>query len=361
MEREEMVRGCLLGLAVGDAMGHPIDKKSWDEITESYGPNGLLGYDLMDGGADVTSYTQFAAYACNGMLLGACRGHQDRYIRYVAMALREWAKCQQFRGVAEKTYCWVGQVPQMRRRLCMDTRITDALRRENLGTPEKPIFISDTPGILTVAVAAALLYDPAKQTMGQLRRLALESVALVTGDQLTYLCGAYIASALATILQEPELPLSRVFARTCEEMQEDLCDQYPEVTRLNGLITRAMELTRDAELNPLAAMSLLDCRTAANCLAASVYAAMIHPANFDEGMIAAVNHSGYSAATGALTGAFLGAKLGAEALPEFYLESLEAAPFLEELAQDLVMGRQTMLIFDDHWDEKYVQGMPSQP
>ena len=126
MDREMMVRGCLLGLAVGDAMGHPIDKKNWDEITESYGPNGLLGYDLMDGGADVTSYTQFAAYACNGMLLGACRGHQDRYIRYVAMALREWAKCQQFRGVAEKTYCWVGQVPQMRRRLCMDTRITDA-------------------------------------------------------------------------------------------------------------------------------------------------------------------------------------------------------------------------------------------
>ena len=359
MEREEMVRGCLLGLAVGDAMGHPIDKKSWDEITEAYGPNGLLGYDLMDGGADVTSYTQFAAYACNGMLLGACRGHQQRYIQYVAMALREWAKCQQFRGVTEKTYCWVGQVPQMRRRLCMDTRITDALRRESLGTPEKPVFISDSPGILTVAVAAALLYDPAKQTMAELRRLALESVALVTGDKLTYLCGAYIASALATILQEPELPLSRVFANTCEQMQAEFCDQYPEVTQLSALITRAMELTRDPELNPLAAMSLLDCRTGANCLAASVYAAMIHPANFDEGMIAAVNHSGYSAATGALTGAFLGAKLGAEALPEFYLESLEAAPFLEELAQDLVIGRQTMLIFDDHWDEKYVQGLPS--
>ena len=88
---------------------------------------------------------------------------------------------------------------------------------------------------------------------------------------------------------------------------------------------------------------------------------MIHPANFDEGMIAAVNHSGYSAATGALTGAFLGARLGNDALPEFYLESLEAAPFLEELAGDIVMGRQSMLIFDDHWDEKYVQGMPSQP
>ena len=120
-----------------------------------------------------------------------------------------------------------------------------------------------------------------------------------------------------------------------------------------------MELTKDPELTPLAAITLLDCRTAVQCLAGSVYASMIHQANFDEGMIAAVNHSGFSAATGALTGAFLGAKLGAEALPEFYLESLEAAPFLEELAQDMVMGRQTMLIFDDHWDQKYVQGLPS--
>ena len=37
-------RGCLLGLAVGDAMGCPIDKKTWDEICADYGPNGLLGY-----------------------------------------------------------------------------------------------------------------------------------------------------------------------------------------------------------------------------------------------------------------------------------------------------------------------------
>lgn len=359
-QRESRVRGCLLGLAVGDAMGHPIDKKSWDEIAESYGPNGLLGYDLMDGGADVTSYTQFAAYACNGMLLGACRGHYDRYIRYIAMSLREWAKGQQFRGVPEKTFCWVAQVPELRRRLCMDTRITDALRRETLGTPEKPAFFNDGPGMLTVAVAVALLYDPAKQTPRQLRRLAMEAVALVTGDRLSFLSGAFIATAIASILQEPGIPLSRHFSAACDALQEQFGEDLPETRQVIDQIGQAMALTRDPELSPLAAMSMLQCRTGIQCLAGSVYASMIHPANFDEGMIAAVNHSGYSAATGALTGTFLGAKLGAEALPEFYLESLEAAPYLEELARDVVLGRQTMLVFDDHWDEKYVQGMPSQ-
>ena len=358
MDRETLVRGCLLGLAVGDAMGHPIDKKSWDEITESYGPNGLLGYDLMDDTADVTSYTQFAAYACNGMLLGACRGHYDRYNRYIAMSLREWAKSQQFRGVAEKTYCWVAQVPQLRRRLCMDTQITDALRRDTLGTPEKPVTFNDGPGMLTVAVAAAILHDPAKQTPQQLSRLATEAVALVTGSKLNQLSGAFIAIAIASILQDPNMPLSRHFAAACQFLQEQF-EETPELRILQGLIEQAVTLTRDPEISPLAAMSMLQCRTGASCLAGSIYASLIHPANFDEGMIAAVNHSGYSAATGALTGAFLGAKLGAEALPEFYLESLEAAPYLDELARDLSIGRQTMLVFDDHWDEKYVQGLPS--
>lgn len=359
MNRESLVRGCLLGLAVGDAMGHPIDKKSWNEIAECYGPNGLLGYDLMDGGADVTSYTQLAAYTCNAMLLGACRGHQDRYIQYIARGLREWGKGQQYRNITEKTLCWVAQVPQLRRRLCMDPQLTDALRKETLGTPEKPVTYNDGPAMLTIAVATALLYDSAKQTPRQLRRLAMEAVALMTGDRLAFLSGAFIATAIASILQEPTVPLARHYSAACKAVWEQFGEDLPETKIFVNRIQYAMELTKDPELTPLAAITLLDCRTAVQCLAGSVYASMIHQANFDEGMIAAVNHSGFSAATGALTGAFLGAKLGAEALPEFYLESLDAAPALDELAKDLVLGRQTMLIFDDHWDQKYVQGLPS--
>ena len=63
-------RGALLGLAVGDAMGYTVDAKTLDEIRADYGPNGLLGYDLVNGYADVTSYTQLAAFSANGLLLG---------------------------------------------------------------------------------------------------------------------------------------------------------------------------------------------------------------------------------------------------------------------------------------------------
>ena len=52
--RQSAYRGCMLGMAVGDAMGYTVDNRSWQEIREDYGPNGLLGYDLVNGYADVT-------------------------------------------------------------------------------------------------------------------------------------------------------------------------------------------------------------------------------------------------------------------------------------------------------------------
>ena len=57
IERESACKGCLLGLAVGDAMGYTVDGKTWDEIREDYGPNGLLGYDLANGSAELTWVT----------------------------------------------------------------------------------------------------------------------------------------------------------------------------------------------------------------------------------------------------------------------------------------------------------------
>ena len=90
-----------------------------------------------------------------------------------------------------------------------------------------------------------------------------------------------------------------------------------------------------------------------------MYACLVSGDDFDTAMITAVNHSGCSAAVGALTGAILGAKLGQDALPEFYLECLEPAAYLAELADDLAQGCPMDLgsaMFDDDWDRKYVHG-----
>jgi hypothetical protein len=78
-------------------------------------------------------------------------------------------------------------------------------------------------------------------------------------------------------------------------------------------------------------------------------------------MIVAINHSGKSAAVGAVAGAILGARMGVEALPEFYLECLDAGHVVRELAKDLYgsnAGKMSRHLFDDDWDRKYTQGLP---
>lgn len=355
-QNETAIRGCLLGIAVGDAMGYAVDNKSWNEICEDYGPNGLLGYDLANGAAEITSYTQLAAFVSNGLLLATSRGKYDKLPRYLAMSLREWAKSQQFRGVAEKTYCWVAQVPYMRRRLCMDTRLLDALAREQLGTPEQPVFHSDSPSSLTAAVAVGLLFDPEKMRREQLCKLGANAVAFTHGDPEAYLSGAVLACAIAELLQHPDRPVGAVFLESAQFVEEQM--PFTGIEAVIHSIETAISYAEDPELSPLAALSMLGCTTAVECLAGAIFCAAVHPGNFDEGMISAVNHSGRSCAVGALTGAILGAKLGAEALPEFYLESLEAAELLAELAEDVVRQRQLMNMFDDDWDQKYTYGMP---
>ena len=354
----ESIRGCLLGLAVGDAMGYSVDKLSWEEICTNYGPNGLLGYDLANGTADGTSYTQLAAFLCNGLLLGLTRGNPAYYTRYIALSAQEWAKSQQFRTTPEKTACWVAQVPSMRRRHCMDTRMLDGLTRPTLGTPEKPVLVSNTPGALTTGVAVGICCDPEKLDPSYLGKLGIAASALTHGDPEAFLCGAFLAYAVAAILAEPTRPLPEHFNQAIEAVTQQFGAVYPQAEQIQAKITRALALTKDPEISPLAAMTLLECVNASDCLAGAVFASTVHCHNFDEAMIASVNHSGRSCAVGAITGAFLGAKLGAEALPEFYLESLETADVLEELAKDIFEGRQASRIFDDSWDQKYVQGLP---
>ena len=111
-------RGCLLGLAVGDALGNPADKLTMAQIREDFGPNGLMGYDGDVG--RVTSHTQLCAFTANGLLLGQTRGQVSGkmapFVRYMALSQREWAKAQRPYATLERTYCWVYWVDEFRRR-----------------------------------------------------------------------------------------------------------------------------------------------------------------------------------------------------------------------------------------------------
>ena len=350
-------QGCLLGLAVGDAMGYTVDDNTLDEIRETYGPNGLLGYDLVNGYADVTSYTQLAAYTANGLLVGFSRGKTDHYLRYIVMAMREWAKRQHFPRAPEDSPFWIAKLPELRRRHNRDARTLDALRFETLGTPDTPINQAGAPGAITMAVAIGLFFNSKRMEPAQIGTLAVESIALTHGDPEAFLPGAVLAYCIAGILQEPERPLKEQFTQAISVMQTQF-SRFSQADAVARTLRKALLLSDNHAIPVQEGMEQLGCCTSPECLAGAMYACLCHPADFDNAMITAVNHSGLSAAVGAITGAILGAKLGFEALPDFYLESLEPAPALSQLAVDLSRGSLTSSLFDADWDHKYVQGLP---
>ena len=351
-------RGCFLGMAIGDAMGATADEMSLQEIFDEFGQDGLLGYDLRNDAAAVTSYTQVATYVANGLLLYVTRGKPGTQMQFITLALREWGKRQHFPRDPARSMCWVSQIPELRRKLCRDAWLLDAMRLEKLGTPEKPLNSASSPGAILTGAMMGLLFDPVRMEIPEIGNLAVQTVALTHGDPEAFLSAAVLAYAVAGIIQEPDYPLQEQFSQAIDAVCAQFGDRYSQTKHLSKTLRKAISMANAAGTDPHKDMEKLYCSTAGQCLAGAIYACLTSHEDFDTAMITAVNHSGRSAAVAAITGAVLGALLTEKELPEFYLESLEAANVLRTVAEDFAQGSPTRGLFDDDWDHKYNQGLP---
>lgn len=357
-----LYQGCVLGLAVGDAMGAGVDNKTLEDIRTDYGPDGLLGYDLANGFAEISSYTQVAAFAINGLLVGMAHGFlRGPFCPHIAKALKEWAGSQHFPRETERKRCWLCHIPQMRRRRTMDPRTLDALTRDVTGTPQQPANNDDGPGTLPAAVAAGLLFTPERMQPNEVGSLGSEIVALTHGAPVAFLSGAVLAYVIAGLIHDPEETLENQFFNAADAVAAQF-SAYPAAVKLQEKVKRAVAVAKNGKNDPVEVMEKLGCNNADEVLCGAVYACLKAEEDFDRAMIIAINHSGKSAAVGAVCGAVLGARLGVEALPSFYVDCLDAGPVLRELVGDLVAcgdGRVTRRLFDDVWDRKYIQGQPA--
>ena len=363
VSRRSAYRGCLLGLAVGDAMGYTIDTKSWAEIQEDYGPNGLLGYDLVNGYAEVSSHTQLAAFTCNGLLLGLTRGQvfgkMAPYVMYAGLGQQEWAIGQRRYDQPSRNHCWTFLVPEFRRRHCTDTRMVEILNRERIGTLEMPVNSYDNPASIASSVSAALFASMIRLDQAEADRLGAETIALTYGNPLAFLPGAVIVHLITRSLQKQDIPLLELVEEAIRALDDQFGAQYRQTAQVIALIRQAIALSRDFSILPADAMEKLKCDSGAEVLAGAIYAALIYERDFDSAMIVAVNHSGRSTAVGAIAGAILGVRVGEENLPDFYLEGLEVLPVICALADDLYQGcpmGQKSGIYDCDWDRKYLHG-----
>lgn len=61
-------KGCLIGGAIGDALGYAVEFNYIDEIVEKHGEPGIIDYELTNGVAQISDDTQMT------LILGAALG-----------------------------------------------------------------------------------------------------------------------------------------------------------------------------------------------------------------------------------------------------------------------------------------------
>ena len=235
VRKQDQIHGCLLGAAAGDALGFCVEELTLDDIREKYGPNGIQGYDTINGFATISSHTQLCMFTANGLLFGATRGAirgvMAPYVKYLEAAYRDWCKTQHY-GVPkgrEKSFSWLSSVDAMRSRRCPEPAVLYALERPQAGTMEEPINHSRGPNGLARCVPIGLFFHPSETPLPEISLLGAESAALTYGDPLGFLPAAYLTNLLSRILYGEPDSFRSILHKTRENMIRQFSSRFSQI------------------------------------------------------------------------------------------------------------------------------------
>jgi ADP-ribosylglycohydrolase len=157
---------------------------------------------------------------------------------------------------------------------------------------------------------------------------------------------------LSEVLLERPLPMA---IDTALWMTRGAKESEETVAAIEAAVRLANEAApaRDSEPTPEAVARLGEGWVAEEALAIALYGALTAP-DFRSGVLAAVNHGGDSDSTGAMTGSLLGTLLGVSAIPDEWIQELEAREIIATVAEDLAAhfaGYSTGLLTPDY--ERY--------
>ncbi|GAA3210986.1 ADP-ribosylglycohydrolase family protein [Actinocorallia longicatena] len=328
----ERIRGCLLGGAIGDALGAPIEFQSLAEIRRIHGENGVESFVWHDSGrlGVVTDDTQMTLFTVEGILRAA-----GDVPASVFAAHRRWYATQILPfpsrgridlpvgdvlldgGLGDEAWLYARRAPG---NACLSGLRSG--RRATLDEPANP----DSKGCGAVMRSAPFGLVPA-WTPGEAFALASECGAQTHGHPSGHLA----AGALAALTR---LLLDGLTLEEAVNVALGLLATRPGHEETAGALRRALEAPRDkpsAELLETLGAGWI----AEEALAMSVYCALAHPGSVRDALLLAVNHSGDSDSTGAITGNLLGTALGESALPRAWADAVEGAATTVRLADEL--------------------------
>ncbi|HJU68213.1 MAG TPA: ADP-ribosylglycohydrolase family protein [Gemmatimonadaceae bacterium] len=322
-------RGCLLGGAIGDALGAPVEFLSRAQIRERFGERGIDRFALAYGrvGA-ITDDTQMTMFTAEGLLqaVSLCRsGSEERPEAVVHRAYLRWLRTQHFTGEEDasgsESSGWLIHLPALHARRAPGMTCLNALMTGRMGTPMHPFNGSKgCGGVMRIAPCALVKdWDPYE--------LGCKVAAITHGHHSGYLAAGALAVIVRAILEGNSVAkgVSAALVRLVPEPGGAEC-----IDALRGATGLWKHHGPDGDVEELGQGWVAD-----EALAIGVYAAMVGESDLRKGLTLAVNHSGDSDSTGAIAGNILGAIHGDEALSRLSFGDVELRAEIERLADDL--------------------------
>lgn len=158
MKDLDKYRGCLVGGAAGDALGYPVEFLTAQAILARYGQEGITGYELKNGTAEISDDTQMTLFTATGLLLATTRrmtrGISGTYTDYIRLSYTDWYRTQSQRyPLPGNSHCsWLVNQPELFACRAPGTTCLSALSGSGQGSIEHPINQSKgCGGIMRVA------------------------------------------------------------------------------------------------------------------------------------------------------------------------------------------------------------------
>ncbi len=347
---QDKCRGSLIGGAIGDAFGYPIEfVYSFEAIRAKYDDNGLTAYDLSypwlhDGirhtKALFSDDTQMTLYTAEGIL----EAHRSGYslLPTICNAYLAWVGPQIGKKIKISYDSKLAKIDELnQRRAPGSTCITSLI---NIWQGKDPINASKgCGGIMRIAPVA--IY-------GAVQGWPLEETGKVAGEvaELTHqhLMSTIASAAQAMIVEQCLLAEQKIGSKEFKAIVEIALDKLPKLyPDNNGLLEDFDRLIRKAlrlEDNLLRDWEIIENGlgggwVAEETLAIAVFSVIRHVDDFKECMISAVNHGGDSDSTGAVAGNIIGAIVGYDAIPQEFIKGLQLHSLIVDLADDLASLR----------------------
>ncbi len=334
MDTISKYKACLLGGAIGDALGYAVEFYNEDTIFSEYGQNGITKYELAGGTAVFSDDTQMTLFTANGLL--SAYYNKNSYIDSIYTSYKEWFITQSC-TYEVKQKCgfasWIMDVPELWHRRAPGFTCLNAVSSGQKGSVKNPLNDSKGCGGI-MRVAPVGLFFKNTDRISHTDMLAAEVSAITHGHELGYIPSACFAHIINLISHDEKITLKNAVLDSISHT-EKFFKNYKHIDYFTKLMNKAVRLSEKKCSDLDSIHELGEGWVAEETLAIAVYCALKYENDFEKAIVTSVNHNGDSDSTGAVTGNIMGAYLGMDAIPRKFLDNLEIRDVISEIAEDL--------------------------